>query len=76
LINAQVTENGKPTHAVICELPFYKQWSTGSWRMRAIFDENKFMYFSPRTREGKIQAAIGFNDETWDTIFIHEFYDT
>jgi len=54
LINAQITKNGKPVHAVVCDMPFYKEWSPASWNLRTLYYNNKFMYFSPRTREGKI----------------------
>jgi len=76
LINAQVTENGKPTNAIICELPFYKQWSAMSWNLKVVYNRIKFKYFKPKTRYGQKQAALMFNDMTWDVIFIHEFYDT
>jgi len=76
LVNSQITENGKPTNAVICELPFYKQWSAMSWNLKVMYNRIKFKYFAPTTRYGKKQAAISFNDMTWDVIFLHEFYDT
>jgi len=76
LINAQITENGKPTHFVVCEAPAYKQWSANSWNLKAIYNRNTFEDFAAKTREGKKQAALGFNDMTWDVIFIHEFYNT
>ena len=62
LINAQLTFQGKKVHANICELPIYKQWSVGSFQLRAIYNRNKFMYFNPTTRENRKQAAFSFND--------------